>query len=215
MFSTDGITVTASPPSSTVTVADWNPDGTDNQREGNRHCDGFSFDMNSASLTFKINKTDSKFSINKSVRDVKFSRIRWKLSSGGDSGTYRNDDEGKTTFKLTADGSATWSNEGGGEKAALKFTLPSTFSVDTQNQDNPGLMSQLFAGAISGTLAGMNSISVSVPALSLDFGSIDYFLETNLLFPGKHVFKSGAIPGDLYIPHDLLITGSLEDKIKA
>lgn len=55
-------------------------------------------------------------------------------------------------------------------------------------------------------------LQVPSPDVKLEMKTLDYFLTTNLLYPGKHVFKaddpsSKSTDRGLALPHDLILTG--------
>ncbi|KAE8155238.1 hypothetical protein BDV25DRAFT_134986 [Aspergillus avenaceus] len=77
-----------------------------------------------------------------------------------------------------------------------------------------------FAMAMSGNStdstvpADLTDSTVPGPNVNLTMNSLDYFLTTNLICPGKHMFKAHAIGKDdtkgLAVPHDLIITGDID-----
>ncbi|KAJ5081530.1 hypothetical protein NUU61_009794 [Penicillium alfredii] len=58
---------------------------------------------------------------------------------------------------------------------------------------------------------------IPAPTVDLHMNSLDYFLTTNLLCPGKHTFKAHAVGKDdsrgLAVPHDLILTGDIDTSI--
>lgn len=56
-------------------------------------------------------------------------------------------------------------------------------------------------------------LSVPGPHIDLTMNPLDYFLTTNLLFPGEKIFKAHAPTGDssegLAVPRDLILTGDI------
>ncbi|KAL7937411.1 hypothetical protein V8C35DRAFT_292441 [Trichoderma chlorosporum] len=203
----DGLIVSATPPSTSVTVPEWAPDGHTDQ-EGDRVCPSFSFNMDASSATIRLSSAGSTLAYEQTVKDVKFYKIHW-TSAGPDAGVYQSNDEGKADFKLTAETSASWKNDGNDEKLSLSIEAPKSFESEATNHDQPNLFQEIFMGHLKGILPGMNDIKITIPEVKIDFGAIDYFLTTNILLPGSHVFKPGKASEDVYIPHELLILGSI------
>jgi hypothetical protein len=152
-------------------------------------------------------KSGSELKIEHTVKDARMKIIHFAGTADGS--IYHQDSEGKVDFKLTAQCTGNWTDDDNSEKVAIKFELPRGFKVEPKNHDDPNVFQKYFLGHIEGTLQGMDQISVPVPKLELDFGAISYFLATNLLFPGQHIYKSGKIPDELYVPHDMLILGTI------
>lgn len=173
--------------------------------------------MKDTTINIDLHRENSKFSFEKSVGGVHMRKTRVKSNSSSPDSIvpyhYRDDLTGQVTFKLTLDSTASWKNESSSEQVSLKFVIPTKFTVNITNDHDrewwENIVPNYVLNSIDGTLPGMGDITVNVPELHLDFGAIDYFLETNLLFPGKHVFKSGKIPDDFYFPHGIFIGGSL------
>ncbi len=214
----DGITVSVTPPSVTVDVPKWTPDGS-GEVQDNRICDGFSFNMNTSKVTLLLSKSDSKLKMGNSVPRVCFHKVNWTnlamvTPSGSVTSTTRSDHTGYAKLSLSAESTGAWKNENGTENISIKFEDAKAFNVEATNLDDPNWFERFIKGHLVGILEGMNDIKIPIPSLGNDFGTLDYFLATNLLFPGSHMFKSGKIPDDLYVPHDLLILGSIVDKDK-
>ena len=58
---------------------------------------------------------------------------------------------------------------------------------------------------------------IPAPTVDLHMNSLDYFLTTNLLCPGRHTFKAHPIGQDesrgLAFPHDMILTGDIDTSI--
>ncbi|EIT73596.1 hypothetical protein AO1008_04773 [Aspergillus oryzae 100-8] len=76
---------------------------------------------------------------------------------------------------------------------------------------------EAFGGASNKIPEPLQNLQVPSPNTKLEMNTLDYFLTTNLLYPGKHIFdaddpSSGSTDKGLAFPHDLILTG--ETKIK-
>ncbi|EXK79142.1 hypothetical protein FOQG_16217 [Fusarium oxysporum f. sp. raphani 54005] len=77
---TDGLIVTATPPSNTLTVPQWEPDGS-HSKEGSRVCKSFSFNMNESSATVRVSRTGSTLTYKHVVKNVEFYKVHSALTS--------------------------------------------------------------------------------------------------------------------------------------
>ncbi|KAF1850560.1 uncharacterized protein K460DRAFT_400617 [Cucurbitaria berberidis CBS 394.84] len=220
---TEGMVITANPPSTTVTWPAWAPDGTENNN-GDRHCDGCTFDLKDTTLTIELSKKSPKLSLSHTVENIKTWIVRWKRNhtiaadTVSSSDLYRNDETGLLTFNFSIAATGLWKNAGNNERFKLEFNLSNNWGVGISNPNwnaSSGLhqwWSKWFGNALPGLPKGMVDVTVALPDLHTDFKAIDYFLETNLLFPGQHVFQPGSIPDGLYFPHDFVVTGNVQKK---
>lgn len=59
-------------------------------------------------------------------------------------------------------------------------------------------------------------LEVPSPKINMEMKALEYFLTTNLLFPGKHVFHAHALTAEnkdkkgLAVPRDLILTGDIK-----
>ncbi|KAB8277167.1 hypothetical protein BDV30DRAFT_234968 [Aspergillus minisclerotigenes] len=74
---------------------------------------------------------------------------------------------------------------------------------------------EAFGGASSKIPEPLQNLQVPSPNTKLEMNTLDYFLTTNLLYPGKHIFNaddpsSGSTDKGLAFPHDLILTGEIK-----
>ncbi|KAK3371132.1 hypothetical protein B0T24DRAFT_705950 [Lasiosphaeria ovina] len=123
----DGMVITARPPPTAVSWPAWAPDG-NADKSGERHYDGYTFNLKDTTLTIEVNKKSPRLSLKHTVPNIKTWIVRWRRDEilAGDTAVvgdwYRHDEAGELAFDF---------------------------------------------GVVS------------------DVAAIDYFFETNLLFPGQ------------------------------
>ena len=173
-------------------------------RDGKDHVDAISFDLNSAPAVFFLDKNSPFVTLKYEKRDVGYYH-EYTLMVGIMVGTATRK-SGQAVFTFSADGKGTWKSNGN-EQFGISFELPANFKVDA-NPESKGLLAKVF-GAMDTKIKAMDNLSIAVPPFSLDLGAIDFFLTTNLLLPGQHIFKLRAVPDNLYFPRDILLQGDV------
>ncbi|KAK6815970.1 hypothetical protein RU639_008987 [Aspergillus parasiticus] len=95
----------------------------------------------------------------------------------------------------------------------LDFAQDEKWKIRTVPSDNKGDWNP-FAVQHNFVPEGWSKVNPPVPKLDLKMKALDYFLTTNLLLPGKHVFNAHN-PSDatkatgLAVPRDLILTGDV------
>ncbi|KAJ4246308.1 hypothetical protein NW762_013659 [Fusarium torreyae] len=194
-----GIRFTAKPPNKTVGVAAWD--------DGDKF-NGLSFNLNSSPACFFLDKASSAVNLKYFVPNVGFTHYFWTVTGGLVPVPIHAASEGSVDYTFTAKGEGKWSSDSATSVAASFSLSKSSFDCSTQTTKQEWY-EKLFRIKTENMLAGMANLSVDVPAFSLDLGALNFFLVSNLLFPGKKVFSLGKIPDDLYIPRDMLLLGSI------
>ncbi|KAM0260145.1 hypothetical protein ACHAQJ_002910 [Trichoderma viride] len=192
-----GIRFTAKPPSKTIKIDGFEVD--------NGKFDGLSFDMNSSAAKFFLDKSSSNWAMKYTVSDVIF---RWETYMATDGGPYKTEDTGRVTYTFTASANGAWASGTTVESLSVKYDTPKSFTIAHKTAEY-AWYEKMFAGKTDYMVKGMENLSAEVPAVSVDLGALDFWLETSLLFPGKHSFKLGSIPDNMYIPQDMFLPGSL------
>ncbi|KAE8132836.1 hypothetical protein BDV38DRAFT_287432 [Aspergillus pseudotamarii] len=127
-------------------------------------------------------------------------------------GDYTSKGTVKPTFKWNAYGK--W--EGGSltthnNLLNLNFTSDKLWTVTYRGSG----VDNWFTGETTSVPVDFTNKSVPAPAIKMEMKALDYFLATNLLFPGKQVFKAHPVAdGDttkgLAVPRDLILTGEVK-----
>ncbi|KAL7788406.1 hypothetical protein V8C37DRAFT_388467 [Trichoderma ceciliae] len=191
-----GIRFTARPPSKIIKI--------DGFEENNGKFDGFSFDMNSSAAKFFLDKGSSNWAMEYTVKDVIF---RWETYIATDGGPYRTEDKGSVTYTFNASANGAWGSGTTTESLNVKYDAPKSFAITYKTKEY-AWYEMMFAGKTDYMLKGMEKLTADVPAVSVNLGALDFWLETSLLFPGTHSFKLGSIPDTLYIPRDMFLPGN-------
>lgn len=189
--------------------------------------------MKDNAASIKLLEKGSKISMSYRKNNCHF----WthSIHSFGQGATVAKDD-GYFDATFSIEGSGTWSATSGSEKFSLAFDFPSTFTSNI-NIKEQGAWDKFFSSRTDRGFAELYNLSVSVPNVKFDMGSLDYFSEslpvhpsfirfirssmpqiltrnflivtTNLLLPGQHVFVPDAIDKGFFIPADILLIGEL------
>ncbi|KAJ9105057.1 hypothetical protein QFC19_003689 [Naganishia cerealis] len=131
----------------------------------------------------------------------------WEYHSGWKGLTWK--EEGKADVSCTITDSAAWTSSGATNVLSLVFPGGPKLLNTTCNPVDRSIWEKIASGDGPGVPDGWKYLKVTISPLSLNFGGLDYFLATNLLFPGEHVFNADPITTGLHIPRDTLITGNL------
>ena len=177
--------------------------------------DGVDCAMNSGTLTFTLSTTiPSTASLNWTSYEQ---ALHWKVLFGV---AHVLDSQGTTRVTFQFNGGASWkaplaisSSESPNLISLGPFTHDECFStviaqdsVDTwQNIRNK--TSLVDPPSFTGT-------KIVVPPIGLSMKPMDYFLTTNLLFPGTHMFVADP-PTRLATPRDMILTGNVGQVLQA
>ncbi|KAL3468736.1 hypothetical protein BJX99DRAFT_242816 [Aspergillus californicus] len=177
--------------------------------------EGVDFTPNMPETTIKISPTTGTSNTDSSsitltyksdVKKVKWTRSRF------DGQSYSNK-SGDVNLQFGLNGVGWW--EGGDRNQIhLNFRRNNDIRVDASAEKPPW-----WAPAGSGQLPSHYKKLTMTLDLDIAIGSLDYFLTTNLLFPGQHVFIADSPTPDadnnhgLAVPRDLILTGQITDKL--
>ncbi|KAI1188267.1 hypothetical protein F5B17DRAFT_429684 [Nemania serpens] len=121
---------------------------------------------------------------------------------------------GVVNLKFALDGVGWWKG-GDRNQIHLVFRRDNDIKVDASAEKPPW-----WAPTGSGQLPEHYEKLTMTLDLDIAMGSLDYFLTTNLLFPGQHVFIADSPTPDadynhgLGVPRDLILTGQVTDKLE-
>jgi hypothetical protein len=174
-----------------------------------RIMDGVDCGMNSGTLTFTLSPTiPSTASLNWTSYEQ---ALHWKVLFGV---AHVLDSQGTTRVTFQFNGSASWKaplaitpSESPNLISLGPFTHDECFStVITQDsvdawQNIRNKTSLVDPPSFTGTM-------IEVPPIGLSMKPMDYFLTTNLLFPGTHMFVADP-PTRLATPRDMILTGNV------
>lgn len=119
----------------------------------------------------------------------------------------------KPTFYWNAHGK--WGSKSTGQHnniLTLTFTLDSLWNITYRSEGSDSW----FLGSTTRIPGYFRNRSVPAPSISLEMKALDYFLTTNILFPGKHLFKADPPIANndkskgLAVPKDLILTGEIQ-----
>lgn len=102
----------------------------------------------------------------------------------------------------------------------LKFEKDKHWTVHVKGED-PGWLHKLIAGGTTDIPGFVSKLDPPVPNINLEMKALDYFLVTNLLFPGKHVFHAHPPNADkdkktgLATPRDFILTGNIMEPVSS
>lgn len=178
------------------------------------------FDMHDEDTTFTFGKQDP-------FRDISISylsgtqNLNWGqvIAQPGITNTVAGI---TTSLKFFHGGSAIWTDDRTpGTKTPnmlkLQFTLPANFEIKDKNSTEKILLLFNLEGAEPPEK--YKEIDIALPTIDFNLRALDYFLTTNLILPGAHLFiadepsgKEGAEHG-LYMPRDVLLTGKVAKEL--
>lgn len=127
------------------------------------------------------------------------------------------------TVNLTFAWNSSGKWEGGTEEhpnsLQLKFTNDKKWDIG-MTAETPEWWER-FLGKTDRVPVGWENIKVPVPNLDFSLKALDYFMVTNLLFPGQHIFQAHPPAADdskktgLASPRDFILTGNINTSPKA
>ncbi|KAJ9115814.1 hypothetical protein QFC22_004955 [Naganishia vaughanmartiniae] len=193
--STAGMTFQATLPSFQVDAP-----GSDPKQDG---FGAFSFNLNAGSSKFVVDHVGITWTFTDSQQiDI------WEIEDEVYGGSWKN--KGHADVTCTVSDSATWTSTDGANVLAMKFGgAPKLIKTTASPSSDRSVWDKITMGETPNVPDAWNGLKITAPAITLDFGGLDYFLGTNLLFPGAHIFKADPVATGFYIPRDTLITGNL------
>lgn len=185
------------------------------------YCDRISFPTSSPPTTITVNPgivTADSTSV-----DIEFTSNRisahWSTltDDNGEESILRGNIEG--TFKWGAKGSWSGGNQTHRNVLQLKFKKDEHWTKNTHSKD-PSWLDQFFAGEINEIPNFVGTAEPPNLEPDLNIGALDYFLITNLLFPGQHVFHADSPVSatkekttGLAVPRDFILTGKVMELV--
>ena len=124
---------------------------------------------------------------------------------------------GTTNLEFTWTAKGSWkdlSDDSHPNRLGLEWTKDTNWKINTAAQ--PRAWWQWFChGNPNSVPEYFKNLQVPGPDVDLTMDSLDYFLTTNLLYPGKHVFQADTPSSDstakgLALPRDLILTGTIK-----
>ena len=124
---------------------------------------------------------------------------------------------GTTNLEFTWTAKGSWkdlSDDSHPNRLGLAWTKDTNWRINTAAQ--PRAWWQWFCnGNPNSVPEHFKNLQVPGPDVDLTMDSLDYFLTTNLLYPGKHVFQVDTPSSDstakgLALPRDLILTGTIK-----
>ncbi|KAJ9115813.1 hypothetical protein QFC22_004954 [Naganishia vaughanmartiniae] len=135
----------------------------------------------------------------------------WKYDQGAHPGEKWKH-SGNADVTCTVTDSATWHSNDATNELSLPISDAQPSVNLVCNPQEHSLAEKIFGNGGPSTPDAWKSLTTSGFSLELYFGGLNYFLATNLLFPGSHVFKPDPLATGFRIPRDTLITGTLQQK---
>jgi hypothetical protein len=179
--------------------------------------DGFSFNLDSpaSDLVFSSTNSSSTPPVNISYTS-ETQRMNWG-SSVTIGGNPTSDEGGVVNAVFSFTGTARWGRGPNPElypnQLQLLFSFGSHLGVKVDPQKY-SWWEQIF-GAKNSLPPSARDIRPAAPVISVDMTPMDYFLTTNLLFPGEHIFhiddpsQTTEMQG-LMTPRDTILTGMIK-----
>jgi hypothetical protein len=115
---------------------------------------------------------------------------------------------GSADVTCTVHDVGTWISDATTNTLSLAFPSGPTVVSTTANPQDGGMWAKIFGGQTT-IPASWRDLKVTPAPINLTFGTLDYFLTTNLLFPGVHVFTPDLPSTGLKVPRDTLLSGKL------
>ncbi|KAF3912543.1 hypothetical protein ABW20_dc0109798 [Dactylellina cionopaga] len=126
---------------------------------------------------------------------------------------------GNTHLDFACHGTYGWQEDNNTLTANANF--PTQYTVGVNPGDNSFRWGQVWSSSIPDA---WKFVKVDVPIGAISFPSVNYFLVTNLILPGQHVFKADktvanvsdgkAVVGGFAMPWDMILTGTLAPQAK-
>lgn len=185
--------------------------------------DGFDFNLNEikANMTLNPGLSVAGSPVGSITWNHSTIRMNWVYNvdvNGNDSGYEPDDHNGTADLDFSIKGQGSWVNNSktGDDVLNFAWALPDTFDVKvTAEQKDISWWDSLWTNWSNGIPSDLQSFTFKLPTLS-SVNSINYFLTTNLLLPGGHVFNpdplvaaSASDKKGISIPYDVLLTGTI------
>ncbi|GKT82048.1 hypothetical protein ColTof4_14471 [Colletotrichum tofieldiae] len=187
-----------------------------------RHMDGASVDLSDTLSTFTING-ERAVSSQKAVDIIYKSeskRMEWRTKNwnqGANGGGVFSNEKGvcNITFTYTVEGQWTSGDPTKSpNQLGFKFTFGNTLKT-TATSDAASGWEKVF-GKSDSVPEEYKNLAPTAPVLKIELKNLDYFLATNLLLPGQHIFHAHAPAAGssdsnsgLASPRDVLLTGDI------
>lgn len=151
---------------------------------------------------------------------------RIKYTSNGQSANWEwgqtvsgvdNGDSGTVELVFTWNGKGTWkdvSTDKSPNLLGFDWTQDEKWNI-TSKDTSRGWWAKFWPHS-SEVPPHFRNLSVPGPRINLTMDPLDYFLTTNLLFPGEQIFKADKPTGEcsskgLAVPRDLILTGDIKE----
>ncbi|KAF3903711.1 hypothetical protein AA313_de0209145 [Arthrobotrys entomopaga] len=180
---------------------------------------GFSFNLNDPPADFVVGNKLAVFgtpSVQYSFVNVQ-PELKWRLVVNSPYDGVIAREGGKTKITSTFKGEGTWTGPTSIDHPnLLGMTIKGLpYEVKAQPIDNLSGWDKL-NGGVNEVPPEYKNIKYDVPEFVLEMSPLDYFLTTNLLFPGEHIFISDdPVSLDestgLSTPKDTILTGSIRE----
>lgn len=177
------------------------------------HVDGFKFSPSEPKTTISFDS-----GINSKSNEIKYTsarqRVKWEdRESGAFQRGYIRDGTTNLEFVWTAKGS--WKDKKTAEHPnllGLDWTGDKDWTIN-KGAEEQEWWERIFGGSTA-IPEHLRNLKVPSPNMKLEMNTLDYFLTTNLLYPGKHIFNADDPSSDstdkgLALPHDLILTGEI------
>ncbi|CAK7229216.1 hypothetical protein SCUCBS95973_007146 [Sporothrix curviconia] len=187
------------------------------------HVDGCTVDLNETPVTLTVNFKDT--TATPSLSAFQPLQLAWKSNSKSIKSSSRTtpDDYERSPSSRRSSGRITFKYGGHGAWTASKDPahhpnqLGVSWALDAQltsvaEADQPDFWDSFFGGMVGEVPPKYRNLTLTAPTLDLTLTPLDYFLTTNLLLPGQHVFLADAPVADsstsgIAAPRDVILTG--------
>jgi hypothetical protein len=174
------------------------------------HLDDFSFSMDTGVANFLLDRNESNCvaKLKCEVNDITFRSFENRSHGSRVPTVVKVETEGKVNITLIAEGKGKWISNSD-ESFGIQFSMPPTFKT-SYTPESTSLWEQLFKLRVDIVPQEVEKVGIQIPDIKIDFGALDLFLTTNILTPGKHVFRLRSIPENLYLPWDMMLLGDVK-----
>ncbi|KAI1937148.1 hypothetical protein LOZ66_004065 [Ophidiomyces ophidiicola] len=133
-------------------------------------------------------------------------RLNWSVYSNPTFGSaHTTHGELTLTFKIAKEGH--WKLDG--NKISFVIQFPDKFEVSAV-ADQHSFWEKFFDSASEDIPSEYKNLSLDIPVADMELRSMDYFLTTNLVFPGYTSFVPNSPDTGLAVPRDTIITGQIQ-----
>jgi hypothetical protein len=168
----------------------------------------------SISFSSEINSQAHSIRYTSDEQHVDWEHWTTKTSIGGEKRIEKEYGTTNLTFEWAATGS--WKDKKTTDHPNLlgfEWKRDGYWTILTSAEDQS--IWQRFLGGSTRIPPNLQNLKVSGPEVSLEMSPLDYFLTTNLLYPGEHMFKaddpsSSSTDKGIALPHDLILTGEIK-----